>query len=427
MYNALTDQFTNPVKIVDDGAKNLNPAVQMFWDGSGRKIIVYYQTNKNGNWDIAYSIFDGAVWSTPQLYAATPADETNPTTLKNQFVNSRYNFLYKQGNDIRCVREITNQPVDVIVFSDDTENRYSDAAGFFSYPNYAIISVKKTKPTREIIWVYKEIESAVGPEITIQSPFPISKAEFAVNFPSSFSSVVLLCNVNRMGRKEIFYADRFNLQDSSMFYQLQTDTAMDAYDYTYYFIPIVVKPNERMPFVYGPSCVYYRNNEKLLLSTTYHDPDNWPMDADTLVPVSYLASHSVVGTMGYNQNIYKYVSYVIWEDSASGHVQLFGVPRYDAVGAVTPENGKSGFRLFNNYPNPFNPSTHIAFELQETSHARVEVFNSRGQSIAVLLDGVVTAGTHEVNFTPNGLAAGVYFARLATNNFSKTIHMVYLK
>ncbi|MBI2417062.1 MAG: T9SS type A sorting domain-containing protein, partial [Ignavibacteriales bacterium] len=80
-----------------------------------------------------------------------------------------------------------------------------------------------------------------------------------------------------------------------------------------------------------------------------------------------------------------------------------------------------------NYPNPFNPSTRIAFELQETSHARVEVFNSRGQSIAILLDGMVNAGTHEINFTPNGLAAGVYFARLSANNFSKTIHMVYLK
>ncbi|MBI2417323.1 MAG: hypothetical protein HYV28_05365, partial [Ignavibacteriales bacterium] len=308
MYNAQTDQFGNPVKIVDDGAMNLNPAVQMYWDGTGRKVIVYYQTNKNGNWDIAFSIFDGTAWSIPQLYAATSADETNPTTLKSQHENSRYNFLYKQGNDIRCVREISSQPVDVIVFSDDTENSYSDASGFFGYPNYAIINVKKTKPSREIIWVYKEIELAVGPEMTVQSPLPITKAEFAVNFPSSFSSVVLLCNVDRMGKKEIFYADKFNLQDSSMFFPLQTDTAMDAYDYKYYFIPIVGVTNERLPYVYGPSSVYYRNDEKLFLSTTYYNPNNWPMESDTLVPVTYPESHSVVGVMGYNQNLWKLVS-----------------------------------------------------------------------------------------------------------------------
>lgn len=427
MYDAQTDQFGNPVKIVDDGAMNLNPVVQMFWDDKGRKVIVYYQTNKNGNWDIAYSIFDGTAWSIPQLYAATPADETNPTTLKSQYHSSRYNFLYLQGNTIRCVREINNLPDDIVVFSGGSDNSFSGVAGYYSYPNHIIVSTKKMQGSREAVWVYKEIDTVVGPELTVQSPYPITKAEFTVNFPGSFSSIVFLCNVNRLGRKEIYYADRFNLQDSSMFFPLLTDTAMEAYDYKYYFIPIITKPNDRLPYVYGPSAAYYRNSEKLFLSTTYYNPDGWPMEADTLVPVSYMESHSVVGVMGYNQNLRKLVSYVIWEDSVNGHVQLFGVSRYDAIGAVTPEKEKPGFRLFNNYPNPFNPSTRIAFELQETSHARVEVFDNRGQSVAVLLDGMVTAGAHEVNFTPSGFATGVYFARLSTNNFSKTIHMVYLK
>ncbi|MCD4828321.1 MAG: T9SS type A sorting domain-containing protein [Candidatus Cloacimonetes bacterium] len=68
------------------------------------------------------------------------------------------------------------------------------------------------------------------------------------------------------------------------------------------------------------------------------------------------------------------------------------------------------------YPNPFNPSTTIEFNLAEPAHSTLCVFNIRGQRVATLLDEPLQAGTHSVTWEATGLASGVYFARLTTNN-----------
>ena len=70
--------------------------------------------------------------------------------------------------------------------------------------------------------------------------------------------------------------------------------------------------------------------------------------------------------------------------------------------------------LHGNYPNPFNPSTTIRFELPEAQAARLVVYNAIGQQVQVLADGHLGAGPHEVRFDAGHLASGVYLARLET-------------
>ncbi|HNT64668.1 MAG TPA: T9SS type A sorting domain-containing protein [bacterium] len=72
----------------------------------------------------------------------------------------------------------------------------------------------------------------------------------------------------------------------------------------------------------------------------------------------------------------------------------------------------AGFDLRQNYPNPFNANTIIHFHLGERCWIDLSIFNSRGQQVATLISGMVTAGFHTEKWQSAEQRSGVYFARL---------------
>jgi len=71
--------------------------------------------------------------------------------------------------------------------------------------------------------------------------------------------------------------------------------------------------------------------------------------------------------------------------------------------------------LANNYPNPFNPTTAINYELQITNYVELSVYNLLGQKVAVLVSDRQSAGSYQVEWDATGFASGVYFYQLTTN------------
>jgi hypothetical protein len=92
------------------------------------------------------------------------------------------------------------------------------------------------------------------------------------------------------------------------------------------------------------------------------------------------------------------------------------------------QNHPSDFVLYNNYPNPFNPSTTIKFELKQNSNVKLSVFDITGKVVDVILDNEYkSAGTYELKYRAERLSSGIYFLLIEANSYSKTIKMVYLK
>jgi len=87
----------------------------------------------------------------------------------------------------------------------------------------------------------------------------------------------------------------------------------------------------------------------------------------------------------------------------------------------------SDVNLSQNYPNPFNPSTTLEFTIPQNELVVIKVYDMLGKEVAILLNEELTAGGYKVNFTPNKLASGIYFAVLQVGKFNKTIKMNYLK
>jgi len=94
--------------------------------------------------------------------------------------------------------------------------------------------------------------------------------------------------------------------------------------------------------------------------------------------------------------------------------------------------GRSGdfpvaFSLHPNYPNPFNPTTTIAFDLAERGFVTLNVFNIAGQLVATPVEGIMPAGSHHVMFDASKLASGVFFARLNARGESLTRKMILMR
>ena len=90
------------------------------------------------------------------------------------------------------------------------------------------------------------------------------------------------------------------------------------------------------------------------------------------------------------------------------------------------------FALKGNYPNPFNPTTTIQFELPEASAVNLEIFDMMGRRVATLIDGNVHAGRHQVQWHATSdagsrVASGMYLYRLKAGDFVSTKRMALMK
>ena len=88
--------------------------------------------------------------------------------------------------------------------------------------------------------------------------------------------------------------------------------------------------------------------------------------------------------------------------------------------------------LYQNFPNPFNPSTIIRYELPKDSQVKLDIFDVKGRYIRSLSDNTEAAGTHNVQWDSRDsqgrkVPNGVYFYTITTNDFTQTNKMVFIK
>jgi len=103
---------------------------------------------------------------------------------------------------------------------------------------------------------------------------------------------------------------------------------------------------------------------------------------------------------------------------------------YDPTPAQGPPAYETSIR--GNYPNPFNPTTRVAFTLAADGPVRLTVHDVFGRRVATILDGVLPAGPHDVAFDGRdregrALASGVYLLRLSAGGESRSHRMILLK
>lgn len=92
--------------------------------------------------------------------------------------------------------------------------------------------------------------------------------------------------------------------------------------------------------------------------------------------------------------------------------------------------GIRNFRVDQNTPNPFNPTTNITYELFDASFVKLRVFDLIGKEVAVLVEGNQTKGVYTVTFDASkysNLTSGIYFYKLETEKYSEVKKMILTK
>jgi hypothetical protein len=77
-------------------------------------------------------------------------------------------------------------------------------------------------------------------------------------------------------------------------------------------------------------------------------------------------------------------------------------------------------KLYDNYPNPFNPSTIINYSLKDAGRVSIKVYDILGSEVATLVNETKPAGTYQVEFNASQLPSGVYIYRMSVGSSGKT-------
>ena len=125
-----------------------------------------------------------------------------------------------------------------------------------------------------------------------------------------------------------------------------------------------------------------------------------------------------------------------WGVYDSDNATIWSIGNFDnvttSINNEVAEEPVNSFILNQNYPNPFNPSTRISWQSPISEWNTLKVYDILGNEVVTLVDELLSAGRHEVEFSTNNtsttnVASGIYFYRLQVGSFVKTKKMVLMK
>lgn len=176
-------------------------------------------------------------------------------------------------------------------------------------------------------------------------------------------------------------------------------------------LPAVRAPNTWSSSVSGGSGSYTYQWETSTNGITYTYAGSSSSYTGTLPPGSDLYLKLTVTSGGQQETDFRWVENLDGSPACGGSKTL--TIDEDASEEAQPET----FTLQDAYPNPFNPTTAIAFDLPLGSEVRLAVYDMLGREVARLVDGYREAGVHQVTFDATHLPSGVYLYRMQAGGF----------
>lgn len=103
-----------------------------------------------------------------------------------------------------------------------------------------------------------------------------------------------------------------------------------------------------------------------------------------------------------------------------------GIPIITSAGSIANEI-PTEYNIYQNYPNPFNPSTVIKFDIPKEGMVSLKVYDITGREMAVLVNNTMEPGRYEYTFEASNISSGIYFYRISSGEYVKTMRMLLVK
>jgi hypothetical protein len=122
------------------------------------------------------------------------------------------------------------------------------------------------------------------------------------------------------------------------------------------------------------------------------------------------------------------MTYSNGNDPFAGCWTITKTPCYSPTG-ITKENSNvpAAFKLYDNYPNPFNPGTMIRYDIPRTSWVKITIYDIPGRVVEILVNEKKPAGSYETHWDGTNYSSGVYFYKMETTGYTESKKMLMLK
>ena len=177
--------------------------------------------------------------------------------------------------------------------------------------------------------------------------------------------------------------------------------------------------------------IFYKIYFKKFLGTTeeYILSGNNGRDTSQYLTISFLDSMSLrLGLEGDSVRVTYRVKAYNGTDSllSTNSVTIFLRRNTTGISSVN-ETIPIKYFLYNNYPNPFNPSTNILFDIPKPGNVKLTLYDITGREVSRLYDEDLIPGSYKYSFNMGNLNSGVYFVKINANTFTSAIKIVLIK
>lgn len=116
-----------------------------------------------------------------------------------------------------------------------------------------------------------------------------------------------------------------------------------------------------------------------------------------------------------------------WAVGSNGSILTYNGGGAIAIDYEEATTTPGSYKLYQSYPNPFNPSTKISFDIPERSYVELKLFDILGRELITMVDESKEAGRYQIDLNMREFASGTYFYRIKANNFTDTKKLMLVK
>ncbi len=214
------------------------------------------------------------------------------------------------------------------------------------------------------------------------------------------------------------------------------DGAWSAWTEAYFIRALVEYPDGTTAFIGNEPVERARYSGPVATSKTHMDvtwtPESTSNELDEFVEYVVYRDGSEIGRtddemytdMPDMEGEFEYYVTAMYTDGESDPSNTVTV-NYTSVGETGAQ--PTVFALHNAYPNPFNPTTTMRFDVPQTSRVSLAIYNVMGQRVTTLVDRQLQVGSHAVTFDASSLSSGIYFVRMDAPGFNAVQKIMLMK